>query len=224
MICAEYHEQSKARRRRGTLGTSRRRNAALLMNGPRSPGSTQVNGGYKRGLNNFLALFFRHDLTKTHPGNNISFVKISTRSRYGLRAMLELALHQGEGPVMMQTIAQNQGVSRKYLDTIFSSLKNGGLIHSRRGIGGGHVLTKDPDQIRVGDILRAIEGPLSLVDCVGSPYFCARSHRCVTRDVWSEISQAIDTVLDSITLADLVKKHGAMTKETGGPEGSCLLD
>ena len=77
--------------------------------------------------------------------------------------MLELALHHGEGPVMMQSIADNQGVSRKYLDTIFSSLKNAGLIHSRRGIGGGHVLGRPPADIRVGDILRAIEGPLTLV-------------------------------------------------------------
>jgi Rrf2 family protein len=134
-------------------------------------------------------------------------VKISTRSRYGLRAMLELALHHGEGPVMMQSIADNQGVSRKYLDTIFTSLKNAGLIHSRRGIGGGHVLGRAPAEIRVSDILRAIEGPITLVDCVHDPSFCSRTHRCVTRDIWLDVTVAIERVLDSMTLADLVQKH-----------------
>jgi Rrf2 family protein len=134
-------------------------------------------------------------------------VKISTKARYGLRAMLELALRYGQGPVMMQTIASNQGVSRKYLDTIFTSLKNAGLVHSRRGIGGGHVLTRDPEKVRLGEILRAIEGPISLVDCVSDPAFCSRSHRCVTRDVWTEVSSAIEHVLDNITLAELVRKH-----------------
>jgi Rrf2 family cysteine metabolism transcriptional repressor len=134
-------------------------------------------------------------------------VKISTRSRYGLRALLELALHHGEGPLMMQSIADNQGVSRKYLDAIFASLKTAGLVRSRRGVGGGHVLARDPKDIRLGDIIRAVEGPLSLVDCVGAPEICDRSHRCVTRDVWTDVGAAIEAVLDGITLADLVTKH-----------------
>jgi Rrf2 family protein len=131
--------------------------------------------------------------------------------------MLELALRHGQGPVMMQTIARNQGVSRKYLDTIFTALKNAGLVHSRRGIGGGHVLGKPPEQIRLGDVMRAVEGPLSLVDCVGSPETCARSHRCVTRDVWTEVGQAIETVLDGITLADLVRRDGLKQQQTESP-------
>jgi Rrf2 family transcriptional regulator, cysteine metabolism repressor len=142
--------------------------------------------------------------------------------------MLELALHPGEGPVMMQTIANNQGVSRKYLDTIFSSLKNAGLVHSRRGIGGGHLLAKDPKEIVVGDILRAVEGPLSLVDCVGVPEICARAHRCVTRDVWDEIGQALEVALNKITLADLVKKQKLLdlNVEKTEAKGSdhCILD
>lgn len=124
--------------------------------------------------------------------------------------MLELAIHYGEGPVMMQSIADSQGVSRKYLDTIFTSLKNAGLVHSRRGIGGGHVLTRDPEKVRLGEILRAIEGPISLVDCVSDPAVCERSHRCVTRDVWTEVSSAIENVLDKITLAELVRKHAGV--------------
>jgi Rrf2 family protein len=139
--------------------------------------------------------------------------------------MLELALRHGEGPVMMQTIADTQAVSRKYLDTIFASLKNAGLIHSRRGIGGGHVLAKAPELIRLGDVLRAIEGPISLVDCVGDAHVCSRSHRCVTRDVWSEVGEAIGKVLDSITLADLARKHLRQGEATLDPEEKhCVLD
>lgn len=141
--------------------------------------------------------------------------------------MLELAHHHGQGPVMMQSIATNQGVSRKYLDTIFSSLKNAGLIHSRRGIGGGHVLARPPDQIRVGDVMRAIEGPISLVDCVRDAAYCARSHRCATRDVWTEVTEAIEHVLDGITLADLLKRHHGVesgSSEAGVGDERCLVE
>lgn len=120
---------------------------------------------------------------------------------------MELALHYGEGPVMMQSIADSQGVSRKYLDTIFTSLKSAGLVRSRRGIGGGHMLAKAPDTILLGDVLRALEGPISLVDCVGCPDICDRIDQCVTRDVWEAVGNAIEGVLDAMTLTDLVKKQ-----------------
>lgn len=145
--------------------------------------------------------------------------------------MVELALHHGEGPTMMQSIADSQGVSRKYLDTIFASLKSAGLVRSRRGIGGGHMLGKAPEDIKLSEVLRALEGPLSLVDCVGTPDLCNRSHRCVTRDVWSEVGQAIQDVLQNITLADLVARHyrrngghGDVDAEEGDAEGGCVLD
>jgi Rrf2 family transcriptional regulator, cysteine metabolism repressor len=150
-------------------------------------------------------------------------VKISTRSRYGLRALLELALHYGEGPLMMQRIADSQGVSRKYLDSIFASLKTGGLVRSRRGVGGGHLLAKDPTTIKLGDIMRALEGPLSLVDCVGDSKLCDRSHRCVTRDVWSDVGAAIDKVLDNITLADLIVKYRDKNDAADAKQG-CVLN
>lgn len=143
---------------------------------------------------------------------------------------MELALHHGEGPVMMQSIADSQGVSRKYLDTIFTNLKSAGLVRSRRGIGGGHMLGKAPETIRLGDVLRALEGPLALVDCVSSVDLCSRSHRCVTRDVWREVGQAVEGVLDNITVADLVQRHYSLTgKEEEpsepDPEGeACELD
>lgn len=126
---------------------------------------------------------------------------------------MELALHYGEGPVMMQNIADRQGVSRKYLDTIFSSLKSAGLVRSRRGIGGGHMLGKPPDTILLGDVLRALEGPISLVDCVASPDICERVEHCVTRNVWEAVGLAITGVLDDMSLADLVEKQKARFAE-----------
>jgi len=124
---------------------------------------------------------------------------------------------------MMQAIADSQAVSRKYLDSIFASLKTAGLVRSRRGVGGGHLLAKEPTQIRLGEVMRALEGPLSLVDCVGDAQLCSRSHRCVTRDVWQEVGDAIEKVLDHITLADLVAKHRAKGIRVAQEE-ACALD
>jgi len=126
---------------------------------------------------------------------------------------------------MMQKIADSQGVSRKYLDSIFASMKSAGLVRSRRGVGGGHMLGKEPADIKLSDVLRALEGPLSLVDCVGDAELCDRSHRCVTRDVWTEVGNAIDGVLTNITLADLVKNHHQKMAETDDVnKKSCVLN
>ncbi len=126
---------------------------------------------------------------------------------------MELALHTGKGPMMMQSIAENQQVSRKYLDTIFASLKNAKLIISRRGVGGGHLLARDPDKILIGDILRAVEGPLSLVDCIDSPEICDRTKTCATMQIWADIGKAIASVIDNITLADLVQNHRQVSQQ-----------
>jgi len=123
---------------------------------------------------------------------------------------------------MMQSIADSQGVSRKYLDSIFASLKTAGLVRSRRGVGGGHLLAKDPHDVKLGDVMRALEGPLSLVDCVGDSTLCERSHRCVTRDVWTDVGDAIQSVLDNITLHDLVLKHRDKNPELKVED--CALD
>lgn len=134
-------------------------------------------------------------------------MKIRTRSRYAVRALLELALYHGKGPLMMQTIAEKQGVSRKYLDAIFTSLKTAGLVRSRRGAGGGHMLAREPHEIHLDEVFRALDGPTALVDCVADSEICQRSHRCVTRGVWKTVGDAIDDALSKISLADLVKEH-----------------
>ncbi len=131
-------------------------------------------------------------------------MRVSTRGRYGLRAMFELARGFGEGPLLMSDIAERQGLSRKHLHALLTYLKSAGLVRSVRGPGGGFVLTRSPDQIRLSEVLRALEGPLSLVDCVADRRSCDRANRCAARGVWQKLSGAIEEVLDGVTLEDLV--------------------
>ena len=131
-------------------------------------------------------------------------MRISTRGRYGLRAMLELAQRFGEAPVLMNTLAQRQGLSRKYLHVLLTALKSAGLVHSVRGPGGGFVLARPPAQIKLSEILHAAEGPLSLVHCVADRRACNRSKRCPARRVWRDLSGAIEDVLDNVTLEDVI--------------------
>lgn len=130
-------------------------------------------------------------------------LRLSTKGRYGVRAMLELALGFGEGPILMNTISENQDVSRKYLYALLSSLKAAGLVRSVRGTGGGYVLARRPSEISLGDIIRALEGSLCLVDCVDDTAVCERSAACVAREVWQELSRKIESFLDRMTLEDL---------------------
>lgn len=134
-------------------------------------------------------------------------MKLSTRTRYGLRAVVELASHKDRGTISMQRIADSQALSRKYLDTLFNSLKVAGLVVSRRGLGGGWSLTRDPAAIRLGEVAVALEGSLDLVSCVAHPETCARSEVCVTRELYEEMSAALIRVLDRYTLDDLVSRR-----------------
>jgi Rrf2 family cysteine metabolism transcriptional repressor len=135
-------------------------------------------------------------------------MKISTRGRYGLRAMLELARCKRQSPLLMGAVAEREDISRKYLHALLTALKSAGLVSSVRGAGGGFMLTKEPAEIRLSEILRAVEGPLSLVDCVADKRVCGRSNRCVARGVWRELSGAIESMLDSITLEHLIAGQG----------------
>ena len=140
-------------------------------------------------------------------------MKLSTRGCYGLRAMLELALHYGGKPVLMRSIAENQGISRKYLHALLTSLRSAGFVRSVRGSGGGYLLAKAPANIRVDDVVQALEGSLSITDCVEDPKVCARSSRCVTHELWQELSQAVARLLSAVTLEDLVVRHAAKEAE-----------
>jgi Rrf2 family protein len=134
-------------------------------------------------------------------------MKLTTRTRYGTRALLELALRQGEGPVFLKDIAKNQQLSLPYLEHLVAPLIAGGIIRSTKGPKGGITLAKKPGDIKMIEITRLLEGSLAPVECVDNPDSCERSARCVTRDLWSEVKDAIDGVLESTTLQDLVDRQ-----------------
>ncbi|HOA75288.1 MAG TPA: Rrf2 family transcriptional regulator [Phycisphaerae bacterium] len=131
-------------------------------------------------------------------------MKITTRGRYGLRAMIALARGYGGPPVLMQSLAEAEGLSRKYLHTLLSGLQQAGLVRSTRGAGGGFQLSRPPSEIRLDEILRAVEGPLCLVDCVDTADVCDRSRRCKARRVWRDLSRGIEKLLSGVTLQDVV--------------------
>lgn len=135
-------------------------------------------------------------------------MRISTRGRYALRLMLDLALHSGGAPVSLRDVAARQEISDKYLEQIVPTLTRAGLVRSVRGASGGYLLSRDPAQYTVGEILRLLEGDLAPVSCV-SGECCQRVDRCVTQEVWQQIQQAVDGVVDHITLQDLVERYHA---------------
>ncbi len=121
--------------------------------------------------------------------------------------MLELALRYGDGPVMMETIASCQRVSRKYLHSLLTGLRAAGLVRSVRGAGGGFVLARKPSDIHLVEVIETLEGSVMLVDCVLDGDLCAYSNMCVARDVWSLLGKAIKGVLQEMSLRDLVEKQ-----------------
>ncbi len=146
-------------------------------------------------------------------------MKFSTKGRYGLRAMLEMAMNREKGPVALHSIAKNQGISERYLEQLLIPLKRAGLVKSVRGPQGGYVLKRDPKNVTVGDIIRVLEGPISPVECVNEadPEQCSREGQCVTRRIWTEVRDSIAGVLDSYTLEDLVimESRDPQAKKTG---------
>lgn len=132
-------------------------------------------------------------------------MRISTRGRYALRAMVDLALHADVGPVLRQDIAARQEISADYVAQLFRHLHAAGLVEGVKGPGGGYVLARDAVTITVGDILRAVEGPLAVVHCVRSSDepSCNRVDRCATYLLWKRLSALVAEFLDSVTLQDL---------------------
>ena len=141
-------------------------------------------------------------------------MKLSTKGRYGLRAMLDMALSEEEGPIASHTIAQRQEISERYLEQLLIPLKQAGLVKSVRGSQGGYILGRAPQNISVGDIIRVLEGPLAPVDCVNeiNPDDCKRAESCVTRMIWAQVRDSIADILDSYSLQDLVNESHNMNK------------
>ncbi len=133
-------------------------------------------------------------------------MKLSTRTRYGVRAVLELAAGQGGGPMQIKTIAHRQDISVKYLEQLMAVLKSAGFVRSIRGAKGGYILAKPANQIKLSDVFIALEGPVTTVECLEDKKYCTRVADCVTRQVWAEVQQAIEKVLQSMTLQDLVDR------------------
>ena len=133
-------------------------------------------------------------------------MKVSTRGRYALRLMLDLALNNTGEPVRLKDVAKRQEISEKYLEQIINPLTKSGLVKSFRGAQGGYMLTNPPEATTVGEILRVLEGSLSPVDCVDHPN-CANSDHCVSLSIWKKMKVALDEVVDNITLADMAAEY-----------------
>jgi len=132
-------------------------------------------------------------------------MKISTRTRYGMRAILELAVAYKAAPLQIKVIAERQDISAKYLEQLIAIIKSTGLVRSLRGPHGGYVLAKPPQDIKLSEIFRVLEGPVFTVECVENEQACPKYADCVTRQLWIEVNEAVLNVLENKTLADLVE-------------------
>lgn len=138
-------------------------------------------------------------------------MKLSTKGRYGVKAMVDLAIHYGKEPVSIKSISERQNVSEYYLEQLFAPLRKAELIKSVRGAQGGYVLSKSPEKITVKEIMEVLEGPVEISDCLedGS---CSNIDCCATRLLWARIKDSIDSVMESTTLQDMIDDYNNMKK------------
>lgn len=151
-----------------------------------------------------------------HQKEEVRDMKLSTKGRYGLRAFIDLAVCGKEEPVSLTSIAARQEISLNYLEQLMAKLKKAGLVESIRGCGGGYRLAREADEISVGDVLRALEGDLTPVECVGldsgKAIHCTGSETCVSRIVWKRINDSINETVDGIFIGELVRESEAVNK------------
>ncbi len=136
-------------------------------------------------------------------------MRVSTRGEYGMRAMLTLAHHYGSGPLSIADIARESSVPPAYLEQLIAPLRRAGIVESKRGARGGYVLGRPPEEIRVGDVFRVMEGPIAPMECVSedeSEQTCPLIGGCETRPIWLKLRDSMVDALDSQTLADLVQQ------------------
>jgi Rrf2 family protein len=134
-------------------------------------------------------------------------MKVSTKGDYGVRALVELAHHYGQGPVQSAEIAARQQVPEPYLDQLLPTLRRAGLIRSVRGPQGGHALIRDPHDVNLTEVMNVLEGSLAPLACVDDPEACTKAGGCVQREVWERVRDATVEILDSISIADLAEKE-----------------
>lgn len=137
---------------------------------------------------------------------------LSTKGRYGLKAVFELALNYGSGPVSLKKISEKYNISENYLEQLFAKLKKGGYIETVRGAQGGYLLAREPKDITVGMILRTLEGEITASDCL-SKEICSRESICATRGIFEKIERSINDVIDNITLADMYEDNKKIIAE-----------
>ena len=142
-------------------------------------------------------------------------MKISTKGRYGLKAMFELACRYGETPVSIRAIAEAQGISEHYLEQLFKKLRKAGVVQSIRGAQGGYALARPPEEITIGEILRALEGTVAPVSCAETEVSCAYARQCVENYVYRQIREGIDRVVDNLTLSSMLMEQRRIQEELG---------
>ena len=134
-------------------------------------------------------------------------MKLSTKGRYGVKAMVDLAINYGGQPISIKNISERQHISEYYLEQLFSPLRRAKLIKSVRGAQGGYILNRDPKDITVADIMGVLEGPIEISDCVEGEDSCTNVGCCATRLLWVKIKESLDNIMESTTLQDMVEDY-----------------
>ena len=142
-------------------------------------------------------------------------MKLSTKGRYGVKAMVDLAIHYGSDPISIKVISQRQNISEYYLEQLFLPLRKANLINSIRGAHGGYVLSKTPQEITIAEIIIVLEGPIEISDCIDG-VSCSNIDCCATRLLWEKIKKSIDSVLESTTLKDILDDYNKMNTSFKG--------
>jgi Rrf2 family protein len=140
-------------------------------------------------------------------------VKLTMKSDYGLRAILDLAQHYGQGPVQCSTIARRQDIPEDYLDQLLIAMRKAGLIRSVRGPQGGHLLTRPPAQIMMGEVIQALDGSLAPMECVSDPGSCNQSSCCALREVWIKVDEYTQQLVMSTSVEELARRHHTVPAE-----------
>ena len=138
-------------------------------------------------------------------------MKLSTRGRYGIHAMYDLAVNADRGPQSIKAIAEREDIPEAYLEQLIAVLKKQKLVNSTRGAQGGYALSRRPEEITVGDVLRALEGGLNLVDCLDGEDACGKACACPSRVVWQKVRDGLNAVVDGITLEDMLEDYRRMS-------------
>jgi len=130
-------------------------------------------------------------------------MRISTKARYGVRVMLELALNYGNGPLRVSDMAKRQGLSARYIEQLIATLKGAGLVNAVRGVHGGYSLAKPPARISLLEVFERLEGSLSQLECRNCPGSCSRDKTCVSKEIWTRMRRAVNGVLETVTLEEM---------------------